>query len=162
VRTLFDFSEAATARRWHPLNDRVMGGVSLGALEATTEGVRFFGEVSFERNGGFASVRAPIEPIDLSAAEGLELVVRGDGKRYKVNFHSQTDPSSMLHRASFETLDAEWETVRVRFDQFVPTVRGRAVRVQSAGRAAIDSFGLMISDRQEGPFCLELKSIEAF
>jgi len=162
VRTLFDFSEAATARRWHPLNDRVMGGISLGALEATEEGARFFGEVSFERNGGFASVRASVAPIDLSAAEGLELVVRGDGKRYKVNFHSQADPSSLLHRASFETANGDWEKARVRFDEFVPTVRGRAVRVQSAGRAAIDSFGLMISDRQDGVFCLELKSIEVF
>lgn len=159
MQKLFDFTDPAVVQRWRPMNDRVMGGVSMGALEPTAEGARFCGEVSFERNGGFASVRASVETIDLSGASGLELELRGDGKRYRLNFHAETDPSSLLHRAPFETRSDGWQRISIPFDAFQPTVRGRLVRTRSAGRSAIDSFGLMIADRQEGPFSLELRSI---
>ena len=57
-RVLFNVAEAAVAASWQPINDAVMGGVSVSSLRFDPAGHAVFeGSVSFERNGGFASVR---------------------------------------------------------------------------------------------------------
>jgi len=67
-----------------------MGGVSTSTSRVTDAGtLEFAGEVSLENNGGFASVRAGTDSLDLSAYDEWVLRVRGDGKRYA--FSVQTD-----------------------------------------------------------------------
>ncbi len=61
---LFDFSDPRSVALWDPINDGVMGGVSRGQLRHDPAGHAVFaGHVSFENNGGFASVRC--RPGDL-------------------------------------------------------------------------------------------------
>ena len=56
---LYDFSSEGAVEEWISINDVVMGGISTGGLERTPEGTAVFsGNVSLERNGGFASVRS--------------------------------------------------------------------------------------------------------
>ncbi|MBM4058506.1 MAG: hypothetical protein FJ275_09770, partial [Planctomycetes bacterium] len=56
-RTLLDFPGPEAARQWQAVNDGVMGGVSDGRFRITDEGtLQFFGTLSLENNGGFASV----------------------------------------------------------------------------------------------------------
>jgi hypothetical protein len=42
---------------WSSINDGVMGGVSVGQIVKTAEGLRFEGRLSLENNGGFAPTR---------------------------------------------------------------------------------------------------------
>ena len=86
-KTLFDFSDSDSKNNsnWNAVNDVVMGGVSQSGFRLTdTQGI-FSGRVSTENNGGFASVRTENfePPLDLSDYEGIELKLKGDGKRYK-------------------------------------------------------------------------------
>ena len=59
----------------------------------------FEGEVSLDRNGGFASLRGPISFPAESAA--LLLKVRGDGQRYKVTLKLDDSPGTGQYQADF-------------------------------------------------------------
>jgi len=162
--TIFDFNDERAAEEWASIDDRVMGGLSSSRLEPTGEGtVVFTGSVSLANNGGFASVRSRPSKRDLHEFAGLTLQVRGDGRRYKINLKDDGQFDGLLYHAAFDTVPGQWQTVRLRFEEFVPTFRGRSVR--GAGPldlSRVSSFGLMISDKQSGPFRLELGRIEAF
>lgn len=162
--TLFDFSDPDAVRAWVPVNDTVMGGVSSSRMAPTDEGAALFaGHVSLDNNGGFASVRSRPQPRDLSRFAGLVLHVRGDGQSYKLNLRDDAYLDGVQHRGVFDTERDQWQTVRLRFDELVPTFRGRLVRgAEPLDLSHVTTFGLMISDKQAGPFRLEIARIEAF
>jgi NADH dehydrogenase [ubiquinone] 1 alpha subcomplex assembly factor 1 len=52
---LYDFQSDSDLKNWNVVDDRVMGGQSLGNLEINAEGFgRYWGQVSLENNGGFS------------------------------------------------------------------------------------------------------------
>jgi monofunctional biosynthetic peptidoglycan transglycosylase len=158
VEVRADFSAAGEVAQWGPVNDVVMGGVSSSTVRASDEGTAVFsGEVSLENNGGFASVRSRPRDWELGGARGLALRVRGDGKSYKLGARTDDAFDGVTWQATFETVSGEWTTVRVAFADMEPRWHGRLV--QNAGGLrpeAIRTLGLLISDKQEGPFRLEL------
>ncbi len=86
--TIFDFDAEADQEACRPIDDVVVGGVSASQFNVAPEGLGAFeGVLSLER-GGFASVRSRPAQVDLSAYDGLELRVRGDGKRYRLRMMS--------------------------------------------------------------------------
>jgi monofunctional biosynthetic peptidoglycan transglycosylase len=161
-RTVFDFGNAATMGAWQVVNDEVMGGVSAGSFRPAGGAAVFEGEVSLENNGGFASVRSLPARHDLAGCDAFVIRVRGDGRRYK--FTARMDPGfdGAVYQAGFTTRAGEWEEHRLPLNQFVPTFRGRVL----PGEPPLDpvrvvSVGVLISDRQEGPFRLEIAWIGA-
>jgi NADH dehydrogenase [ubiquinone] 1 alpha subcomplex assembly factor 1 len=63
LQLVLDFACPDTAQKWQAVNDGVMGGVSDGRFRITNEKtLEFFGTLSLESNGGFASVRT--KPTD--------------------------------------------------------------------------------------------------
>jgi hypothetical protein len=160
---LFDFSQPDLAVLFHPIGDRVMGGVSSGALSSWEDCAVFSGEVSFLNQGGFASVRSKAGAWDLSAFTGIELKVRSDGKVYKLSLTTDPRYDSVVYRASFSPPADEWATVRIPFQECSPTFRGEKVpAAPPLDPSLINTFGLLISDRQEGDFRLGIKSISAY
>lgn len=160
---LFDFSNDRDIEAWMPVNDVVMGGMSNGKLEATGNGTAAFtGVVSLEQGGGFASVRSQTQVCDLSKFSGLELRVCGDGRRYKINLRTDVCSDGILYTAIIEAPAGDWHTVHLPFEDFRPTFRGRAsLEAAPLDLSSVTSLGLMISDRQAGPFRLELATIGA-
>lgn len=160
---LFDFADADVSR-WIAVHDVVMGGVSAGGLSTAEGGIAVFdGEVSLAYGGGFASVRTRPAPVDLSAFAGIALRVRGDGKRYDLNLRTDSAFDGLYYKARFETPKGEWTDIRLPFAAFAPTYRGRVVGgAPPLDPAKIASFGLMISDKQAGPFRLELRTVSAY
>ena len=157
---LADFHDPNEAPRWRPTDDVVMGGQSSSAMLAG-DGVGIFaGELSLERGGGFASVRRTDEAIDLSARDTIELHVRGDGKRYKLNLRTSDSFDGVVYQAAFETQPGTWLTAELSLADFAPRFRGQPASGM-LDRAHVSSLGLLISDRQAGPFRLELTSIAA-
>lgn len=161
---LFDFGTERAIDDWMPINDVVMGGVSTGRLEATgNDTVAFTGLVSLENSGGFASVRSGPGEHDLRGYSGLELRIGGDGRRYKINLKTDLRADGILYRAVFETREDEWQTLRLPFEEFLPSFRGRIAReAPPLDLSCVASLGLMISDRQNGPFRLEIAGIGAY
>ena len=50
-------------------------------------------------------------PEDVSAYDGLELRVKGDGRRYKLILRTGPGWDTLGYTWSFDTLDGEWQTV---------------------------------------------------
>ena len=66
---------------WIVVNDNVMGGRSEGGFETDNGELGFAGSTN-TNGGGFSSIRSRPVQADLSAFEGIQLRVRGDGRRY--------------------------------------------------------------------------------
>lgn len=164
---LFDFkaADAAAGREWQIVNDDVMGGVSASRLVVTNGTAVFTGQVSLENNGGFASVRSAPGALDLRgispAAQHVVIRVRGDGKTYKFTARSDRSWDSVLYQAAFTTRAGEWSEHSFSVRELTPTFRGRVLReVPALSPEKIVSVGFLISDKQAGPFRLELERIK--
>ena len=65
---------------WQIVNDGVMGGLSKGNVEHTSDNImHFWGTLSLDNNGGFSTVRSRGVNFDLSNDLGLLMRVKGDG-----------------------------------------------------------------------------------
>jgi monofunctional biosynthetic peptidoglycan transglycosylase len=156
-KTLIDFSDADRSE-WYVINDGVMGGVSQSDIRRTDQGTGVFaGVLSLENNGGFASVRVVVGLQDLSTYAGLEFRVRGDGRAYQLRLRTNDGFDGIAYRAHFETLDGEWTTKRIPFDEFLPTFRGRTLRdAPPLDTSRIRQLSFMLADKKPGPFSLEI------
>jgi monofunctional biosynthetic peptidoglycan transglycosylase len=161
-KIVFDFQNATNTAAWQVVNDDVMGGVSASGFHLTNDVALFRGKVSLDNNGGFASVRSLPARHDLAGCDAFVVRVRGDGRRYK--FTARTDRSfdSAIYQCVFATKESQWEEHRLPFKQFVATFRGRVLSSEPPLDAAkVTSVGFLISDKQEGPFQLEVAWIKA-
>ena len=162
-KTLFDFQAATTSPAWEVVNDGVMGGLSTSQFQLLTNGCAVFsGTVRLENNGGFASVRSAPRRIDLTGCHSFLLRVRGDGRRYKFSVRTEAGLDTPLYQLAFTTKRGEWEEHQLPFKDFVPTLRGRILTdAPPLNPAKVSSLGFLISDRQAGPFRLEIGWIKA-
>ncbi|MEM6787022.1 MAG: CIA30 family protein [Myxococcota bacterium] len=146
------------ASSFRAVDDRVMGGVSQSRFTRHADGHGVFsGDVSLEQNGGFASVRAQLEGLDLEGFSRVTLRFRGDGKRYKLRFRDATRRDGILHEMAFPTEDDVWREQTFALDDFRPVWRGRLVA--DAGpltRGPVRSVSFLVSDAQVGRFRLDV------
>jgi len=158
--TLFSFDQASEPA-WTVVNDGVMGGRSAGFVAVEGGTLRFTGTL-VTQGGGFTSVRAR-RVVDLTGLKGLELRVRGSGRRFEVELDDglRGYGRSVSRRASFAT-SAEWTVVRVPFSALRSTIFGRAVDAPPVDLAGIRGVGLYMLDGQDGPFRLEVDYIRAY
>jgi NADH dehydrogenase [ubiquinone] 1 alpha subcomplex assembly factor 1 len=163
-QVLFDFERPAGQETWYPVNDMVMGGHSVSEFVVLSGSVAvFMGTVSIENDGGFASVHSRPSRVDLSWATGLQVCFCGDGKRYKLRVRTDASWDGINYEAAFDTVDNGWHTETLPFAQFRPTLRGRRVwDAPALDASSIYSFGILIADRQEGPFRLEIDWLRAY
>ena len=162
TRILFDFRVDA-AENWIVVNDGVMGGLSQSSFtKPAAEFASFTGEVSLRNNGGFASVRTRLtERLDASA-ERLDLRVRGDGRTYQVRLRTDGNLDGIAYRTEVATEPGEWITVSLPLADFEPVFRGRRLVGVPVLRAEdVQQLGLMIADKREGRFRLDVKWIRA-
>lgn len=159
---LIDFRDAGEANRWRAINDAVMDGVSRGGLTVEDGTGVFSGETSLENNGGFASVRRDPEAFDLARQAGMALRVRGDGRTYQLRLYTDQLPRGAAYRAEFQPTADQWQRITLPWHAFEPMFRGRRLgEVAPLDPARIDQVGLMIVDRQAGPFRLEVAWLDA-
>jgi NADH dehydrogenase [ubiquinone] 1 alpha subcomplex assembly factor 1 len=151
---LLDFDDEVEVTQWTPVNDVVMGGMSRSAFELAAPGIaRFRGSVSLENSGGFASVRTAPRRWNSSGASAFVLRVLGDGRAYKFTLRTDDGFDGVQYQSRFTPPAGEWQETRLPVASFAATFRGRIV----PGSAPLDpdrvrALGLMISDRQAGPF----------
>ena len=163
-RLLTDFG-SRSALSWITVNDNVMGGRSRGGFESRAGILRFTGSTN-TKGGGFSSIRSRPTRLDLSGYEGIRLRVRGDGRRYTFRLTTQTSRRGRYapsYGADFETRRAAaWQNVEIPFRDFRPSWRGRKLDGPALDLGSIDSLGLMIYDKKDGPFAIEVDWIQAY
>ena len=164
-RLVFDFRHPPRSDKpagvWFSVDDRVMGGVSASRVEASADGLVFTGHLSLDHNGGFASIRTRPGDYGLAGTEALRLRVRGDGKTYKLGIRTDETFDGIQYQARFHTSADAWQDVRLALADFQPSFRGRPVPAPPLDPAGIRVFGLLIADRQAGPFQLVLATLTA-
>lgn len=160
---LIDFAADGATTSWHPIDDAVMGGVSQSTLQPYSRGIACFsGVVSLQHGGGFASVRTEPRRWNTVGAHAFVVRCRGDGRQYKFTARTDDGFDGVQYQARFQPPRDEWAEVELPVASFVASFRGRPVR--GAGPldpAQIRQLGLMVSDKQAGPFELLLEWIDA-
>jgi len=145
---------------WRIVNDTVMGGVSTSSISRAGTEAQFSGEVSVEHGGGFASVRAPEQRRDVSAADGFRVTVRGDGKTYKWTAYTHGG-GAISYRLPF-TPATDWQTLFLPFADLKPFRRGRHLpSAPDFDPTSLRTFGVLIGDKQAGPFRLDIRRVIA-
>jgi monofunctional biosynthetic peptidoglycan transglycosylase len=161
-RVLFEFTGAGASQEWQTVNDGVMGGVSEGSFKITdAKTLEFFGNLSLENNGGFASVRTKAKKLGLEKGDTLVAKVRGDGREYTLNLYVSTLRIAFSHRATVQTKKDEWIEVKLPLDKFEATSFGRPVR--EAGPVdpkEVNALGFLLGDKKAGPFKLDVEWIK--
>ena len=160
-RVLFKFDTVNAAKPWQIVNDGVMGGRSDGRFRINpAKNMEFFGTLSLENNGGFASVRARGERFGLQPGDVIVARVRGDGRQYNFNLYAQRNLGGYSYRQSFKTLKDQWVDVKMPVENFVATWRGRTFPNQKLDLSQVSGLGILLGDKMPGPFKLEVEWIK--
>ncbi|KAI9197594.1 hypothetical protein LWI28_001283 [Acer negundo] len=182
-KLLFGFEDGSFKELpWGALDDVVMGGVSESTFQFDRTGGEnggptglFKGVVSTANNGGFTSIRTKnfSEPEDLSAYDGLELRLKGDGRRYKLIVRTSSEWDTVGYTAGFDTVGGQWQSIRLPFSSLRPIFRARTVSdAPPFDSSNVVSLQLMFSKFEydgklnptfvEGAFQLPLSSIRSY
>ena len=146
---------------WKIVNDSVMGGRSDATLKLKNNlyGV-FNGYLSLQNNGGFSSIRAYYPP-DLTDVKSITIRIKGDGRQYSFRVRGNTSNwASYTH--TFNTVKNKWIEKELMIKDFYPLYRGYYLNdMPLLSEMVIKEIGFMLSDKQTGPFELEIDWIRA-
>ena len=145
----FDPPLAVTGNGWALISDRVMGGVSDGAMSrevvAGREAIRMTGGVRLENQGGFLQVALDLGDaggeVDARHWTGIRLEVFGNDQVY--NLHLRTSDIRRpweSYRQSFRA-SPSWTTVHLPFDGFTPHRTERVLNLARLRRIGIVAIG---------------------
>ncbi|KAH1250840.1 hypothetical protein GmHk_05G013903 [Glycine max] len=131
---------------WGALDDVVMGGVSESTFQIDPSGGEngvptgiFKVQVLFLQQTMVALQVSELrrvftigfqnfsEPENLSAYDGLEFRLKGDGRRYKIIVRTSSDWDALGYTAGFDTEKGKWQSIRVPFSSLRPVFRARTV-----------------------------------
>ena len=159
--TFADFADQEVRSQWGITNDDVMGGVSTSKISVSKENLLIFsGEVSLENNGGFASLRSPIDDYDFSEYEGFLLKIKSDGKNYNLSFRQTKNFTGYNYTQKFQTEKDSWQIVKLPFKDFNLKYYGKEViNFEPPHKSNIKQMSILISDKQQGPFIIEIEWI---
>ena len=161
---LLNASNMRTENQWRIVNDGVMGGLSSSNVNVNEDNkIVFNGIVSLENNGGFASLRSPVKDYNFEKFTGLEIKIKGDGKRYSVSMKETSYFNGYFYTNSFETKKDEWIVVQIPFNQFKLYYFGK--ETNSSKKIPLNNIkeiSLSIGDKQEGAFITEIDYIKLY
>eukprot|EP01023_Acetabularia_acetabulum_P040156 TRINITY_DN388_c0_g1_i4.p2 TRINITY_DN388_c0_g1~~TRINITY_DN388_c0_g1_i4.p2 ORF type:complete len:211 (-),score=34.55 TRINITY_DN388_c0_g1_i4:411-1043(-) len=173
---LLDFSAGLPSEpTFFSNNDDVMGGISTGTLawDADQEAAVFYGRTLTDNNGGFSQVRSRQWSGFSNDGDGVKLVVKGDGRTYKLGLEVKGEYYTYEH--DFESVAGEWIEVYLPFSDFMPSWRGFLIRnepnlstrPQDIVQLALYSskfsmYGTAIPTFVPGEFQLFIKNIQVY
>lgn len=161
-RPIVTFAEPASVSEWSNVDDTVMGGVSASTTSWEAGRMVFSGELSLDNNGGFTSVRGPIDPSLGALVDGATALVvdaEGDGRTYVLQLRTADES---LYTASLGTVDGVEQRVVLPLADFAPVTR---FLEPSPGSPPLDAsalvqFAIYLLDGQEGGFRLAVAGID--
>ena len=159
-----DFTDNSVRAKWGVTNDGVMGGISTSQVSVSENNFLIFsGEVSLENNGGFASLRSPVDDFDFSDCKGFVIRIKGDGKLYSMSFRQTKYFTGYNYNLRFGTEKNNWQVIKLPFKDFKLKYYGREVdNYNPPNTEEIKQLSILISDKQQGPFKLEIEWIKLY
>lgn len=182
---LLDFSDPSTILTCRARSDIDIGGMSQAFLDhvPTTPSepahARFHGKISIDlpqnrpevQRTGYAMWRNNDRPptifgkslwdVDLYAY--LALHIKSDGRRYFVNVQTESIVYTDIHQHRlYAQRPGEWETVLIKWKEFVRTNYGKVVEPQTEMMTQkVRTVGIGLTDRVPGPFDLAINKVWA-
>lgn len=161
--TLLNYSVMKSNDKWRIVNDGVMGGLSSSSVSVNDDKIIFTGNVSLENNGGFASLRSPVKNYNFENFSGIEIKIKGGGKRYSISMKETSYFTGYFYTTTFETKKDEWMVVQLTFNQFKLYYYGREKNSNDKiPLNNIKEISLLIGDKQEGRFQSSIDYIKLF
>lgn len=163
--SIYDFTTQEQLDQWKTINDTVMGGVSRSTVTPLESGgICFSGTVSLDNSGGFCSASSRSRSVhNLTGFDGIAVRLKGDGRRYKLTLKNEKEFTGFSYQYVFDTRPDKHSDLYAPFDNFIASFRGRSLEIAApVDRSHITSIGFLISEKQEGPFRLEIYSISGF
>ena len=159
---VFQFSELQK-NQYMIVNDTVMGGRSFSQFEVNDMSASYSGKVSLENNGGFASVRM-LWPFGVEESIGKSLIalhLKGDGLKYQLRLRTNGGFDGAAYSQPFETINGQEQTIYFSASDFAPTFRGRELKgMPELKLNEVKQMGLMVADKQQGAFNIQLFDIK--
>lgn len=148
---------------WTILSDNVMGGMSDAIIEYGNTSLLLKGNVSLENRGGFVSVKSGWDKRDLSSYKMVNVTFRSAGQRFAFTLENSGRWWEPAYKHEFGAKEENnWQTISLKLDEFKEEVIGRPT-----GNTATTSIlqnilriGISTNEKSEGPFWLEIESIE--
>ncbi|KAF4119840.1 NADH dehydrogenase [Geosmithia morbida] len=185
-RQLYDFRSRDSISSCIVMCDDLIGGFSKSNLDPVDGDkdvghpyARFHGSISTAlpadkpkiKRSGYAGFRTPDQSPtlfgrsfwDIDPYTYLALRVKSDGRSYLVNVQTDgVEPTDLHQHRLFAKNPGHWETIFVRWNDFVRTSYGFVVEPQTELlRQKVQTIGIGLTDRVEGPFDLCIDSIWA-
>lgn len=157
--SFFEFTNEREMDPWRIVNDGVMGGLSEGKIQwdKVANTMIWSGNVSLERNGGFASIRTAPQNYKTGSFEKIVMRVKGDGKVYKFRMRPSGNFDGIVYSLDFETKKDKWTEITLPTEEFQPTFRGRIYREYGTIKTEdLQQIGFLIAGKQQGSFQLEV------
>lgn len=182
---LLDFSDSSSIESCLCRSDTAIGGSSKASFEHVPASLsepshaRFHGNISIDlprnrpeiQQTGFAMWRNKDRPFTLFGKSlwnvdpyvFLALRVKSDGRKYFVNLQTESIVYTDIHQHRLYTKrSGEWETVLIKWSDFVRTNYGRVVEPQSELLTQkIRTIGIGLTDRIPGSFDLAISKLWA-
>lgn len=156
-------TSANRTNNWAILSDNVMGGISEGQIVYGKTSVTLKGNVSLENQGGFVSIKSNFGKIDLSSYKTVKIRFRTTNQKYAFTLENSRRWYEPAYKHEFKAKEINtWETVTMDLDNFVEEVIGRPTgkKADKSITESILRIGISTNEKREGPFQLEIESIE--
>ncbi len=148
---------------WSILSDNVMGGLSDASIAYENSSVVIKGNVSLKNRGGFVSIKSRFGKLDLSSFKTVKITFRSSSQIYAFTMENSERWYEPAYKHTFRAQKINtWETVSLKLDDFVEEVIGRPTgnKVDKSITESILRIGISTNEKREGPFELEIESIE--
>ena len=157
---LFDFDNFNESSQWRVVLDGVMGGLSSGKTSYSGNSLIFEGSTSLRNNGGFSSIRAPINTGSLSDFNAIRLRIRGDGRTWIFGTKASRFSGGDSYWSRFETIKNKWMIITIPLNEMVRHSFGTPLRGKVNPKEILGTEFYMY-DKKEGPFFIEIDEITA-
>ncbi|TGV00568.1 CIA30 family protein [Flavivirga rizhaonensis] len=157
-QTICAFNERSDLTSWYVVNDGVMGGLSSSNLTFSDDHFGVFeGEVSIENNGGFTMMQHHCNMSNVKNYSKIILKIKGDGKTYQ--FRIKDDRGHYYsYVQNFDTSNNK-ETIELKLSDFKPAFRGRTLNMSPFQKDTIEQVAILIGNKKEERFRLEINEI---
>jgi len=159
---MLNFGQTAESQQWYIVNDGVMGGKSQSQVTQLANSLVFSGEISLKNNGGFASLQSRKAEQDLSPFTQVNIKYRSTGQSFALRLLTHEAYYLPSFKHDFESTDGEWKTVNIPLESFNKYALGSATgeSITQSDLRKIIRLGIIVSNKEEGPFSIEIDFIQ--
>ena len=159
-----DFGTHKDGSNWRIINDGVMGGVSVGEARLDENSLLFVGQLSFDNNGGFASLRSNRLNLDLRDAKFIEIKYCLEGINFAFMFEQFARFWEPYYSYPLETTNGEWVTKKVPVQNLKETRMSQYTgkTFDQNNTRSFFRIGFISDDKKEERFELEIDYISIY